>query len=88
MDHFWSRYNAVVLENKTLKSKSEKHKIENKQLRSVLKDYLQQLTVSDDAVKSALLLVNQASKVTPPQKQGKHRPVVDGVQASKWMMLN
>ena len=52
-EYFWIWYNSVLLEHKSLQAN---HKDESKQLRNVLKEYLQQQPVSDEAVSQALLV--------------------------------
>lgn len=65
LDEFFSRYNKVVLDGMALDTEQAKLKRENSDLRSILKQYLDGISVTDEgmAQHNSLLVVNNRTNV-------------------------
>ena len=67
LDEFFSRYNKVVLDGMALDTEQAKLKRENSDLRSILKQYLDGISVTDEgmAQHNSLLVVNNRYAMPP-----------------------
>jgi len=74
LENFWKRYNKVLLDKLALNQENGNLLQENQQLRSVLKQYLDGISVSDEIMSQTnpLFIINNKTNV----KVGV--PVVDG----------
>lgn len=92
LDNFWKRYNKVLLDKLALDNENQTLLHENQQLRSVLKQYLDGISVSDEILSETnpLFIVNNKTniKLSVPvmdaRIQGKgQRTVVEGAHIVK-----
>jgi len=92
LDNFWKRYNKVLLDKLALDNENQTLLHENQQLRSVLKQYLDGISVSDEILNETnpLFIVNNKTniKLSVPvmdhRVQGKgQRTVVEGAHIVK-----
>lgn len=61
LERFWIRYNKVVLDNAALAQESHYLESENQQLQTVLKQYLDDVSVNDDVMRSSNVLLQTRS---------------------------
>jgi len=69
MENFWKRYNKVLLEKVALERERMMIGQQNNQLRGLLKQYLDGISVNDEILSqdnNPLLIVNDRSLVTQP----------------------
>ncbi|XP_010879917.2 dynein regulatory complex subunit 2 isoform X1 [Esox lucius] len=81
VERFWQRYNKVLLERLCLEQERGALTEENQQLRGLLRQYLDSISVSDEALghHSPLLMVSQPALTAPPtvDTQPRHHTVVE-----------
>lgn len=85
MDNFWQRVNKVTLDVHALEKEKDQLESENKQLRSILKKYLDGISVSDEILSRANPLMNCTTSpitLTSPREKIRERrqlPIVTAV---------
>ena len=74
LDNFFKRYNKVLLDNMAIERERERLRHENSDLRSILKQYLDGISVNEDVINNPnpLLVVNHKSNIVAPS--GRQRP--------------
>ncbi|EKF39200.1 hypothetical protein MOQ_000579 [Trypanosoma cruzi marinkellei] len=85
LERFWTKHNKVVLDNAALSQEKYHLEEENKKLQVLLKQYLEELSVSDAVMKgpNTLLLMSRAPNVVEAAKRmkrgaGAYNTVVEG----------
>jgi len=78
LDQFFKRYNKVMLDTHALEHEKDVLEKENADLRAILKQYLDGITVSEDVLgfDNPLLIVNNRSNALVPQPAEPQRPTV------------
>jgi dynein regulatory complex subunit 2 len=70
LENFWKRYNKVLLDKSSLDKEKQMLSTENSQLRLLLKQYLDGISVNDEVLSNTnpLLIVNNRTnvKMNPP----------------------
>lgn len=80
LDHFYKRYNRVLLDKLALEREQAALAMENEQLQSVLKQYLEGVSITEATLSgpNTLLIVNGESSITaPPVRAMAPIPVVE-----------
>ncbi|XP_027002073.2 dynein regulatory complex subunit 2-like [Tachysurus fulvidraco] len=91
LEKFWKRYNKIVLERLCLERKKNEVGLENQHLRSLLKQYLDGVSVSDEILEqenSLLMLSRLSPQASPASKtqRRKHKPVIEAAHAVKYTL--
>lgn len=82
LDNFWNRYNRTVLDKLAIEQEKDRLEKENQELRSILKQYLDGVSVNDDVISgpNPLLVVNGRVNLNAPPPRLTAKPAV--VEAS------
>ena len=85
LDHFFQRYNKVLLDVMAIEREQQRLSAQNGDLRSILKQYLDGISVNEDVINNPnpLLVVNHKTNIVAPAA---YRPtasntVVEGAHA-------
>ena len=65
MDNFWKRYNKVALDKLALDKEKQSLMVENQQLRTLLKQYLDGISVNDEILSQVnpLFIINDRTNL-------------------------
>ncbi|XP_051817951.1 dynein regulatory complex subunit 2 [Antechinus flavipes] len=76
LENFWKRYNKVKLEQLSLQRKRAQLMETNEKLRNLLKQYLDNISVSDEVLSqlNPLFIVNQRSNIPPTKRDSSQKP--------------
>ena len=94
LDSFWKRYNKVLLDKLAIANQKSRLDKENLFFKSLLKQYLDGVSVNDDVMgaNNPLLVVNNKVSLNRPpvERVEDRRPVVEGVfeVTNRAMQLN
>ena len=88
LSNFFKRYNKVLLDTTAIERERERLGRENGDLRSILKQYLDGISVNEDVINSAnpLLVVNNKSNIVMPsqvQNLQSTTTVIEGAHAQR-----
>ncbi|GAA6096182.1 dynein regulatory complex subunit 2 [Tachysurus ichikawai] len=91
LEKFWQRYNKVVLERLCLEREKKVLGWENQQLRILLKQYLDGVSVSDEVLQqqNSLLMLSSPSLQASPASESKtntRRPVIEAAHVVQYTM--
>lgn len=78
LDQFFKKYNKVALDRMALQTEHEALQRENDDLRAILKQYLDGITINEDvlAAPNPLLIINSRSNAVVPRPEQIQRPTV------------
>lgn len=78
LNNFFKRHNKVLLDRLAIQKQKEALAKDNQMLKSLLKQYLEGISVNDDVLRSnnPLFVVNHRIHLTQEPVEEEHRPVV------------
>ena len=85
LNNFFKRYNKVLLDEQAIERERDRLKRENTDLRSILKQYLDGISVNEDVINNPnpLLVVNHKTNIVMPSAYQRPPPgtIVEGAHA-------
>ena len=88
LDNFFKRYNKVLLDEQAIERERDRLRRENTDLRSILKQYLDGISVNEDVINAPnpLLVVNHKTNIVMPNAQ-RMAPVSTVIEGSHVQMI-